>query len=75
MQKAAKACNLKETDTRELRLFRINGVQILHKNLTVVKKQEMDHRKLLKSYKEISENTKFGIGHIKWLSDEETPDN
>ena len=38
--KAAKACNLKETETRELHLFRIDGVHILHKNLTMAKKQK-----------------------------------
>ena len=41
-RKAAKACNLKETETRELCqwLFKINEVRILHKNLTVAKKQK-----------------------------------
>ena len=39
-RKAAKACNQKETETRELHLFRNNEVQILHNNLTVAKKHK-----------------------------------
>ena len=59
-RKAVKACNLKETETRELCqwLFRINEVQILHKNLAVAKKQKKwtirNYLKTIKKAQEIS---------------------
>ena len=77
-RKAAKPCNLKETETRELCqcLFRINEVQILHKNLTVAKKQKRwTIGNYLKAIKKVPENIKFGIRYIKRLPDEETADN
>ena len=53
--KAAKACNLKETETRELRLFRIDGVHILHKNLTMAKRWTIrNYSKTIKKAQKIS---------------------
>ena len=65
-RKAATACHLKATDTQELCLFRVNGVQILNEKITLAKKQKrwtIGH--YLTAIKKSPGNVKFGIGYIK----------